>query len=341
MPAWNDLLNQFQSLPEADRPAWLINHLTASLVRVGQLRGGRHVLVYASAFLQKPQAPGESISITGEDLNGFMSVIYGMTWSRGLTLILHTPGGQTNATETLLAYLRSKFAAVEVIAPTFAMSAGTMISLGSDRVVMGRQSQLGPIDPQIPMGNGRQVSARAVVEQFDQAKKDILADQLTAHAWAPALQTIGPSLLQEAQNALDYGESMVARWLAQYMFSGEPDAVSKGESVARHFNDATTHKSHGRRIDRDEARRVGVVVEDLEDDQNLQEAVLTAYHVATIIFEQSQIVKILASDTGRQWVKFWGVPTATPTPATHTTPTTPATPPAAPTSPPPGGPTTP
>lgn len=335
MPAWNDLLNQFQSIPEPARPGWLLGNLTQSLVRIGNLRGNRHVLLYASAFLQKPQAPGELISITGEDLNAFMSVIYGMEWSRGLTLMLHTPGGQTNATETILAYVRSKFASVEVIVPTFAMSAGTMISLGSDRVVMGRQSQLGPIDPQIPMGGGRQVSARAVVEQFERTKADILANPLTAHAWAPAVQTIGPSLLQEAQNALDYGESMVAGWLAQYMFSGQTDAGDKGKAVARHFNDASTHKSHGRRIDREEARNVGVVVEDLENDQQLQEAVLTAYHLGTIIFEQSPIAKILASDTNRQWVKSWGIPTPIPTPsppppprgaAPAPAPTTPATP---------------
>lgn len=47
-----------------------------------------------------------------------------------------------------------------------------------------------------------------------------------------------------------------------------------GKAIAQHFNDASKHKSHGRRIDRDEAARTGVVVEHLEDDQKLQEAVL-------------------------------------------------------------------
>lgn len=58
-----------------------------------------------------------------------MSVMFGMDWNKGLTLVLHTPGGVTNAAETLVAYLRSKFNYIEVIVPTFAMSAGTMISL--------------------------------------------------------------------------------------------------------------------------------------------------------------------------------------------------------------------
>jgi hypothetical protein len=130
-------------------------------------------------------------------------------------------------------------------------------------------------------------------------------DPATSTSWLLVVQTIGPSLPQEAQNALDYGESMVARWLAQYMFKAEPDAIARGKAVARHFNDASTRKSHGRRIDRDEPKNVGVAIEDLESSQQLQEAVLTAYHLATIVFEQSPTAKLIASDTGRQWIKSW------------------------------------
>jgi ClpP class serine protease len=153
------------------------------------------VIFYASAFLQKPQAPASIIQITAEDLNAFMSVMYGMKWERGLTLILHTPGGVTNATESIVSYLRSKFDDIEVIVPTFAMSAGTMISLGANRIVMGRQSQLGPIDPQFFLGQTA-LSARAIVDQFEQAKDDIRKDLTLAHVWAPILQSIGPALLQ-------------------------------------------------------------------------------------------------------------------------------------------------
>lgn len=233
-----------------------------------------------------------------------MSTIYGMEFERGLTLLMHTPGGVTNAAEAIVGYLRSKFSDLEVIVPTYAMSTGTMIALASDRIVMGRQSQLGPIDPQMP-STGRFVSARAVVEQFLAARDDILSDGAAAHVWAPILQTVGPAQLQEAQNALDYAESMVAQWLARYMYAGRAskDAELLGTEVARHFNDASAHKSHGRRIDRDEARDQGVEVEDLEDSQELQEAVLTAYHIATIAFQKGPAAKVIAADTGRMWVK--------------------------------------
>ncbi len=231
-----------------------------------------------------------------------MSVMFGMKWEKGLTLILHTPGGITNAAETIGAYLWSKFDYIEVIVPTFAMSAGTMIALGTNRIVMGRQSQLGPIDPQLPV-SGRFISARAAVDQFDRAKNEILSDVKTAHVWAPILQTLGPSLLQEAQNALAYGEEMVSKWLAQRMFAGQDNAVEKAAAVAKHFNDASTHKSHGRRIDRAEAAKYGLEVEQLENDQDLQEYVLTAYHLMSIVFDKGPATKLLATDSGRRWLK--------------------------------------
>ena len=89
------------------------------------------------------------------------------------------------------------------------------------------------------------------------------------------------------------------------------DGVALADLAAKHFNDATTHKSHGRRIDRDEARSVHVEVQDLESDQSLQEYVLTAYHIVTILFEKGPAAKVLLSDAGRQWVKNVGTVTAT------------------------------
>ena len=116
------------------------------------------------------------------------------------------------ATETFVDYLRSKFDFIETIVPVYAMSGGTLIALGSDRIVMGNQSQLGPIDAQLPLTNGS-VPASSILNQFALAKKEILEDRAVAAAWAPILQSMGPSLLQQAQFALDCGQQM-----AEFLF---------------------------------------------------------------------------------------------------------------------------
>jgi hypothetical protein len=232
--SWNELLSQFMTkgTPEA-KGAWIENELTNALEQISGLRGGTHVLAYSSAFLQKPRAPAEQLMITMEEINGLMSVLHGMDWGRGLTLILHTPGGQTTATQSFVDYLHSKFERIEAIVPTYAMSAGTMISLATDHIVMGRHSQLGPIDPQMPFG-GRTVSAQAVVDQFARARQEIVGtsaepgDTAAAHLWAPVLQSLGPSVLQEAQNAIDYSEQLVAAWLSEHMFRNEKTGLKWG-----------------------------------------------------------------------------------------------------------------
>ena len=211
-----------------------------------------------------------------------------------------------NAAETIVAYLHSKFERIETIVPTFALSAGTMICLASDKIVMGRQSQLGPIDPQMPLG-GKTVSARAVVDQFERARKELNEDLKQAHLWAPILQSLGPSVLQEAQNALDYGERMVKLWLETRMFKGRDDASKLATKAASYFNKASLHKSHGKRIDRQEASSQNIVTEELESNQDFQEAVLTLYHLMTISFETSPASKIIASNHNKMWVKNIGV----------------------------------
>lgn len=302
MADWTTLLQEFDSQPEPEKANWLQDRMKGVLDSISAMRGGKNVLFYSSAFLQKPAVPPHLTQLTHEELNGFMSCLFGMNCDKGLTLLLHTPGGVTNAAETIVQYLHSKFNEIEAVIPAFAMSAGTMIALSADRVIMGRQSQLGPIDPQMPI-NGKFVSARAIVDQFNKAKVEVLETQLLAHVWAPILQSLGPALLVEAQNALDYGERMVAEWLASRMFKSLADPATSATATAAHFNDATSHKSHGRRINRDEARSQGVVIEELETSQGFQDAVLTAYHLATILYEQTPSTKFIWSNHGQVWTK--------------------------------------
>lgn len=303
MPSWNDLVSHMNALAsDRLRSEYILEQQNEWLRKIGELRGGRHVILYGSAFLQKPSVPAENLLVTHEDINGLMAVTDRMD-QRGLSLILHTPGGRPEAADSIVAYLRSKFRSIEAIIPALAMSAGTMIGLGTDRLIMGTQSQLGPIDPQLSFGGGRPVSARAITEQFERARDAILEDVQTAPAWAPIIQSLVPSLLQEAHGAMHYSESLVARLLDKYMFADRDDSEHLAKSVARYFNDASRKKNRVRIIDRDEARANHIIVEDLESDRELQDAVLTSYYLMTINFEKSLTTKILWSDTGLTWMK--------------------------------------
>jgi len=123
MPSWNELLAELEGLSDPKKGPWLQSQLSTTLQKVSSLRDDRNVILYASAFLQKPNVPAQNLQLTHEEINGFMSVMFGMEWGKGLTLMLHTPGGVTNATETIVDYLWTKFDFIEAIVPTLAMSA--------------------------------------------------------------------------------------------------------------------------------------------------------------------------------------------------------------------------
>ena len=315
MPGWNELVDEFGRQKDPD---WLQRQLIKYMSAIAELRGNSTVILYASAFLQQRS----DSSIASEDVNGLMNALYGAKIGDDgrLTLILHTPGGELYAVESIVDYLHAKFEYIEVIVPFLAMSAGAMIGLASDLVVLGKHSQLGPIDPQISSGQ-KWHSARAIQEGFHRAKEDILQNTKLAHLWAPILQYMGPSLMIEADKSLRYSKELVVKWLTQRMFAKESDAGEKIQKIASYFNAEQSDKlpsnvhMHGQRIGLQKMQELGVKTEILENKQKLQDAVLSAYHVMTMIFDSNPASKIIVSNSGGGWIKVPRHPLPRPNPA--------------------------
>lgn len=66
-----------------------------------------------------------------------------------LTLFLHTRGGDALAAWRIANLLRQFCDHLEVIVPSNAHSAGTLICLAANKIVMTKQASLGPIDPSV------------------------------------------------------------------------------------------------------------------------------------------------------------------------------------------------
>jgi len=69
--------------------------------------------------------------------------------TKKISLLLHTNGGDTAAAWRLINLLHTFCDELEVIVSAKALSAGTLISLGANKIVMTKQAALGPIDPSI------------------------------------------------------------------------------------------------------------------------------------------------------------------------------------------------
>src|SRR5881296_1248030 len=102
----------------------------------------RAVIVYASGWLRKDE-PQLQASVEGSDVHALMEACHEVE-ERKLDLLIHSPGGDGQAAEQMVNYLRTQFDEIRAFVPLQAKSAATMIALGADEIVMGRHSELGP-----------------------------------------------------------------------------------------------------------------------------------------------------------------------------------------------------
>jgi hypothetical protein len=249
-------------------------------------------------------APLDMLSITQNDIHGFMEAVHGLTEPE-LDLILHSPGGSGEAAEAIVLYLRSKFSHIRVFVPHMAMSAATMLACAADQIVMGKHSFIGPIDPQLQLQTAlgpRFVAAQAIIQQFEMAKAGA-ADPAAVRAWIPMLSQYGPDLLATCTNASELSKSLVTEWLTEYMFNGDPSGVTKAAEIGGWLADHSHFKTHGRPISRKEARQRGLAILDLESDQALQDAVLSLHHATAHTFTSTGAVKIIENHLGKAYLQ--------------------------------------
>ncbi|OHB68232.1 MAG: hypothetical protein A2Y77_01685 [Planctomycetes bacterium RBG_13_62_9] len=305
MPTWSEILGELaKSQSETGTPQFDAIR-RKYLVKTYQATQ-RNIILYASKWTELP--PGispEAFTIADEDLQGLMEVIHGLR-GPSLDLILHSPGGSAEAAEAFVAYLRSKFNHIRVVVPQLAMSAATMVACAADVIVLGKHSFLGPIDPQIvigtPLGIRTTVPAQAILEQFEQAKKECM-DPTKMGAWLPMLGQYGPALLVQCKHALEMSQRLVENWLSAYMFGQDPEGKKKAKDIAAWLSDHGEFKSHGRHIPRSEVERRGLRVEHLERDQNIQDVFLSVFHATTHTFSATPTVKIIENHLGKAFIK--------------------------------------
>lgn len=305
MPTWGELLKQIAALQaqgNANAPDIVRRDALSALSNYT----GRNVILYASAHLQKLGIPPELLSITNEDIEGFMEVMHGLSGDK-LDIIIHSPGGRVEATEAIIKYVRSKFSDIRIIVPHEAMSAATMLACAGDRIIMGRHSFLGPIDPQFVLATSlgaQSVPAQAILDQFDRAKRECLQDRNNLAVWVPSLQQYGPALLQQCENALALSKKLVTEWLSQWMFKKSRKRREYAEEVANRLADHKDLLTHGRPLDREFLRNLRMKIDFLEQDQQLQDKVLTVYHATMHTFAMTPAAKIIENQFGRAFIKI-------------------------------------
>lgn len=256
----------------------------------------RNTIVYYSGWLSKTDVNG--VDICDSDMAGFMEAVRGLNCSKGLDLILHTPGGDPTAAESIVKYLRKKFNDdIRIIVPHMAMSAGTMISCSGKEIIMGKHSSLGPIDPQL---SG--IPAYSIVNEFFSAKEDLKNNPMNVQYWSIQLGKYPPAFLNRAIDAIELSGILVKEWLGTCMFDATKDQETI-DKIVNSLNEHTDSKEHARHFDSDFCKKIGLKIIDLESDQQLQDKVLSIHHAMVLTFNSTQAVKIIENDQKGTWIQ--------------------------------------
>lgn len=293
MPSWNDVLDELNREASVGPLDKVRRHYIGKLHE----KTNRNIICYYSGWLQKPS--DASASINDNDKNGFMTNVHGLDKSIGLDLLLHTPGGDIAATESLVDYLRIMFSDdIRVIVPQIAMSAGTMIACSAKEIVMGKQSNLGPIDPQF---NG--IPAHGVLEEFERAKREIATDQRNLAIWQTVIAKYHPTFIGECEHAITLSTELVSSWLKDVMFAGDDNPHDKAQKIVEALNNHSDTKTHSRHIHAPEAISFGLKVKMLEEDQDLQDLVLTIHHSFMHTLANTSAIKIIENHKGKAMIQ--------------------------------------
>ncbi len=150
---------------------------------------------------------------------------------------------------------------IRAFVPQIAMSAGTMIACACNTIIMGKQSNIGPIDPQF-----NNIPAQGVISEFKKALDEIKKNPINNSYMAGCRWQYHPTFIEECQNAIDMSAAMVKEWLCNGMFNGENDADEKSQKIVNYLMSHKDTKTHARHIHMEEAQDIGLDIKSLESD---------------------------------------------------------------------------
>lgn len=196
---------------------------------------------------------------------------------KNLLVLLETDGGSIETTERIVTVLRKHYPSGEVsfLIPNNAMSAGTILVMSGDRILMDYYSILGPIDPQIQNLNGEWVPGLGYLEKYKEIVARSKSGKLTQAELAFMLDKFDPAHLHWLEQAREHGVDLLKTWLVQYKFKNWKKTATRGvpvtqkmktdraASVAKKLNDTKLWRSHGRGLSIDVVRNtLSLEVED-------------------------------------------------------------------------------
>ena len=199
-----------------------------------------------------------------------------------ISLFLYTRGGDMITPIRLIKLIRSYAKEIEMIIPYRAHSAGTLISIGADKIVMGRLGELSPVDPSTghpfnpenPLNQKQkmEISVEDLNSYFLLAKEKAgVKDEQMVNVFEDLTAKIHPLSLGNAYRATRMAKQITEKLLLMHFDKTEDK--EKIDSIVKEITGDIC--IHGYPITRDEADSLGLNM--VEPDSELEKAMWELY----------------------------------------------------------------
>lgn len=316
MGIYSEYLDQLHDFPS------IIRERKKQLQRIADTRQ-RAVFTIASDMSGSPQKASAPIGIDYTDLLPVADQLDNLS-GKAIDVILETPGGFAERAEDIVRLLRSRFDDVGFIVPGAAMSAGTIMVMSGNEILLEPGSSLGPIDAQVSNG-AKRFSAEAFLKGLEKIKQEVDESGSLNRAYIPMLQGISPGEIQAYQNALDFSKKLVSEWLARWKFqkwdthssSGLPvtegEKRERAEEIAKELCNHSRWLTHSGSIKMDDLIALRLKITDYSQNSELCDAIRRYYALLRMTFESTSMYKLFETPVSQVY-RFLAIPGAVPPP---------------------------
>jgi hypothetical protein len=299
MSLMNEYINKKLSGPDLEA------ELLKLISEYNKLRN-TYLFVYAAAI-------GKAIPSVPLDQGDFYIIrdlLAGKKDIQKIDVYIETPGGSGETAEEIVRFLHNNFDTVSFVVSGEAKSAGTIVVLSGDEILMTETGSLGPIDAQMKIGRSV-VSAYDYIEWVEEKRKEAEKQGALNPFDATMVAQITPGELGSVFHALKFAEDLVVKWLIKYKFKKWTDTETRkipvtqemkskrAEEIAKELMKHSKWRSHGRSIKIDDLEEIGLRIIRVDDDPKLADTVYRIQTVCRLLFEATTSFKIFATQESK------------------------------------------
>ena len=198
--------------------------------------------------------------------------------SEDMHMILDSPGGDGETAVRMVRSAQARCRELTVIVPDQAKSAATILAMGAHWILMGPTSDLGPVDPQLPIGSGNQrtlVSAKDIIAAVTAAELAVAKKPSTFPVHVSLLSGLSALQVQQARSALDRTGDLVAEALRSHPQRTEREVRNLKRKLQKPLLDLP--KDHGAIFGATDAQKAGLPVNIADPDSDQWKMVWRLY----------------------------------------------------------------